>query len=242
MISPIVHAARSRAAAVLVAVATALTLLAIAIPLFLNPVWVSFEQDRAHADAWTGYSSPEVHRVTGSLLHDLVVGPAAFDVTDDAGRPVLEPRERAHLVDVRGVFGAAVAVLAAAIVIVVLAAVAGTRRLTTWRAVRAGARGLAVAVVALGLVAIVAFDAAFELFHRLFFAGGTYTFDPRTDRLVQLFPDQFWSETTLALGAVLLALAVATDRLAARRLRALTTAVEVRRAGRAATKPMTVAR
>lgn len=204
-----------------VAIATALALLLVAIPLFLNPAWVSFEQDRAQADAWTGYSPGEVHRVTGSLLHDLVLGPPAFDAADDSGRPVLEARERAHLVDVRAVFGAALAVLAAAAVIVVISVAGRGAQPATWRAIRAGARGLVVAVVALGVVAVVAFDAAFEAFHELFFAGGTYTFDPRTDRLVQLFPDQFWSETTLALGAALLVLAVAVDRLAGRRLRTL---------------------
>jgi integral membrane protein (TIGR01906 family) len=204
-----------------VAISTALTLLLVAIPLFLNPAWVSFEQDRARADVWTGYGSAEVHRVTGSLLHDLVLGPPSFDVADDAGRPVLEARERAHLVDVRAVFGAALAVLAAAAVIVVISIAGRGGQPATWRSIRTGARGLVVAVVALGVVAVVAFDAAFEAFHELLFAGGTYTFDPRTDRLVQLFPDQFWSETTLALGAVLLVLALAVDRFATRRLRSL---------------------
>jgi integral membrane protein (TIGR01906 family) len=206
---------------VVVALATALTLLLIAIPVFLNPVWVSFEQDRARADAWTGYAAAEVHRVTGSLLADLVLGPPAYDVTDDAGRPVLEPRERAHLVDVRNVFGAVLAVLAASAVVVVVAAVGRGRDPRTWHAIRAGARGLAAAVVVLGVVSVVAFDAAFTVFHELFFASGTFTFDPRTDRLVQLFPDQFWSETTLALGAVLLVLAFVADRLATARLAAL---------------------
>ena len=55
-------------------------------------------------------------------------------------------------------------------------------------------------------MSVVAFDQAFEVFHELFFAGGTYTFDPATDRLVQLFPIQFWEETTLALGIVLVIL------------------------------------
>ena len=48
---------------------------------------------------------------------------------------------------------------------------------------------------------------AFEIFHRLFFAGGSYTFDPRTDRLVQLFPFDFWSETTLVVGGMIVVLA-----------------------------------
>jgi uncharacterized membrane protein len=63
----------------------------------------------------------------------------------------------------------------------------------------------------------VAFDLAFEVFHRLFFAGGTYGFDPRTDRLVQLFPDQFWYETSIALGIVILVLALGLRLVAVRR-------------------------
>ena len=38
----------------------------------------------------------------------------------------------------------------------------------------------------------------------LLFPGGSYTFDPRTERLVQLFPFRFWFETSLALGALIL--------------------------------------
>ena len=67
---------------------------------------------------------------------------------------------------------------------------------------RAGALGLVATLVVGGIVALVAFDTLFEVFHRLFFAGGSYTFDPRTERLVQLFPFQFWQETAIALGVV----------------------------------------
>ena len=69
-----------------------------------------------------------------------------------------------------------------------------------------GASVLGVAVVAGGIVAAVAFDRAFEVFHELFFPGGSYTFDPATERLVQLFPIAFWEETTIAVGAVILLL------------------------------------
>jgi hypothetical protein len=81
-------------------------------------------------------------------------------------------------------------------------------RFALWRAVAGGARGLAIGIAVAGAFAILAFEAAFELFHRLFFSSGSYTFDPRTDRLVQLFPQQFWSETAIAVGAVALALAL----------------------------------
>jgi integral membrane protein (TIGR01906 family) len=206
------------AAGLAVSLATAIALVALAVPLFLNPAWVSFEQERSRADAFTGYSPDELHAVSGSLLHDLVVGPGAFDATDASGRPVLDERERAHLRDVRSVFGAALVVAVASVLVLVAAAVTARRRPAFWAAVRRGASGLAVAVVVLGVVSVVAFDAAFELFHRLFFAAGSYTFDPATDRLVQLFPDQFWSETTILLGLVLLVLAWDVRRFAGRRL------------------------
>jgi integral membrane protein (TIGR01906 family) len=204
------------------------------VPLFLNPAWVSFEQERSRADAFTGYSRDELHAVTGGLVHDLVVGPGAFDATDASGQPVLNERERAHLRDVRSVFGAALLVAVVSVAIVILGAVVGRGRPSFWRAVRRGALGLAAGVVVLGGVALVAFDAAFELFHRLFFAAGSYTFDPGTDRLVQLFPDQFWSETTLLLGLVLLVLAWDVQRFAGRRFARLE---RVRAADRGASSP-----
>jgi integral membrane protein (TIGR01906 family) len=86
-----------------------------------------------------------------------------------------------------------------------------------WRAVRNGARGLAVVIAVAGVFAVFAFDAAFEVFHRLFFSAGTYTFDPATSRLIQLFPEQFWSETTIAVGVVVIAVALLTAWLAGRR-------------------------
>ena len=64
-----------------------------------------------------------------------------------------------------------------------------------------------------------AFDALFEVFHRIFFAGGSYSFDPRTERLVQLFPDRFWFETSTALAVVLVAFGAGLRFLAGRRIR-----------------------
>lgn len=209
-------------ATAVLAVATAITLVAIGVSVFLTPAWVFAEQDRAAADAWTGWPPVEVHRITGEVLHDLVFGPPSFAQVDPTGVPVFDSREQGHLRDVRGVFGAAAGIaLASLLVLVGTAAVAARRRhlaARVWRAVELGVRALAVTVVALGVVSLVAFDAAFQVFHELFFATGTYLFDPTRDRLVQLFPDAFWSDTTIALGVVLLVVATATAALAGRRL------------------------
>ena len=54
-----------------------------------------------------------------------------------------------------------------------------------------------------------AFDALFTLFHQLFFPGGNWSFDPATQRLVQLYPFAFWQVTAAAFGVLVAALGVA---------------------------------
>ena len=98
-----------------------------------------------------------------------------------------------------------------------------------WRDAAVPAVLLALGVVVLSVVALVAFDALFETFHRLFFAGGSYTFDPSTERLVQLFPFKFWQETAMAVGALIVVLSTALWWIAGKRERAAS-----RRAERAA--------
>ena len=196
-----------RLASVVAAVATPCVIVGVAALLFLNPLWVGFDQDRSGVSGLTGYTPAQVRQVTGSILSDLVFGPPNFDVTVN-GAPVLDARERGHMADVRTVLMSLglVALLAAVLLAVVGAASRGRRWF--WRAAAAGARVLAVGVVVVGVALAVFFDQAFELFHEIFFAPGTYMFDPRTERLVQLFPDQFWSETSVALAGAVLALSV----------------------------------
>jgi integral membrane protein (TIGR01906 family) len=209
------HAGRV-AASVLTALATAVVVLALAVLPFLNPAWVAFEQDRSQAAAWTGFAPADLRAATNAILFDLVIGPPDFDVAID-GVPVLSETERGHMRDVRGAF-AGFAILAG-VAALWLAAAYRLRRGPSdfWRPVWAGAIGLLGAIAVMGLVAAVAFDAAFDLFHRLLFAGGTWTFDPATDRLVQLFPMQFWLETSIAVGLVVMALAALAVRVGATR-------------------------
>jgi integral membrane protein (TIGR01906 family) len=205
-----------RLAAIAAAVATPFVIVAVAVLLFLNPIWVGFDQDRSNVAELTGYTPSQVHQVTGSILSDLVFGPPSFGVTVD-GQPVLDQRSRSHMADVRTVFAGLglVALLAALLLASIGLAYRGRRWF--WQATALGASVLAGGVVVVGLAFAVIFDQAFELFHQAFFPPGTYSFDPRTEKLVQLFPDQFWSETSLALAVVVLILALGV-RLGARRL------------------------
>lgn len=181
-------------------------ILAVAILPFLQPAWIAFAQERSDAAAWTGYGPADLRTATDALLYDVLIGPPDLDVVV-AGSPVLTEPERAHLRDVRGVFMGLAALALASLVVLAVVAARARSAAWPWRSMRAGAIGLVTAALAIGVVAAVAFEQAFEVFHRLFFAGGTYTFDPRTDRLVQLFPQQLWFETALAAGVVMVVLA-----------------------------------
>jgi integral membrane protein (TIGR01906 family) len=209
-----VHTLRSRVAAILIALATAIVVIAIAILPFLSPQWVAFEQERSQATAWTGFTTDQLRSATDAILADLVLG-GDFSV-QVSGQPVLNEREQAHMADVRTVFRGlwVLAILGA----IVLAAASRRRdRRAAWRAVRAGALGLTVGVVILGAVALVAFDQLFETFHEVFFPPGSFLFDPRTDRLVQLFPFQFWQETAIVVGVVIIVIALGVAWVAGRR-------------------------
>jgi integral membrane protein (TIGR01906 family) len=205
--------------AFLVGVATALVILGGSILPFLTPAYVRFEQDRVGV-ALDNASPSDLDRVVASLLGDLLFWQGDFGATE-GHTSLLNDREVAHMRDVRGVFAGFWLLVLASVAVLVLAfrrgsAAAGARA-ATWRAVSGGARGLAISLAIAGAVALLAFDAAFEVFHRLFFGAGTYTFDPRTDHLVQLFPEHFWSDTAIAVGAVAIVMALFTAWQARRR-------------------------
>jgi integral membrane protein (TIGR01906 family) len=204
----------------LIAAATALVILGASILPFATPAFVRLEQDRTGVGSLTGYGGTELDLVTGEMLADLFVWRGDFSGVDADGAPVLNEREQGHMRDVRGVFAGFELLVLASIVVLVAASRRARAQAATaavWRAAGSGARGLAIALVVAGAFAVFAFDAAFEVFHRLFFSSGSYTFDPRTDRLVQLFPERFWSETAIAVGVVAILAAVLTAWQAGRR-------------------------
>lgn len=68
--------------------------------------------------------------------------------------------------------------------------------------------GAAVGVV-VGILAIVGFESAWERLHEIIFTNDLWLLDPRTDRLIQMFPESFWREATFVVVGLALAEAVA---------------------------------
>ena len=204
----------NRLAAIVIGLATAIVIVTVVVLPFLTPQWIGFEQGRAQAEAWTGYTTEELRTATDSIVSDLVFG-GDYAVAV-SGTPVLGDRERQHMVDVRTVFRG-LWILATISVLVLVAASRRGDRAGTWRAVRGGAIGLTIGTVVVGIIGLVAFDQLFEAFHEILFPAGSYDFDPLTSKLVQLFPFSFWDETALVVGAVIIAVAVVVALIAGRR-------------------------
>ena len=216
---------RDALASIAIGLSTALVVVALAILPFLAPPWVSFEQGRAQAAVWTGFTDEQLRAVTDSVLHDLVLGPPDFLASlPGETTPVLKPNERAHMRDVRGVFmGFYSVAFAAALVLAVAFLLTRGRpaRARLWRRLARTGTVIAVVTVVGGGIGVLVFDQAFAMFHEIFFPGGNWQFDPRNDRLVQLFPDRFWSETTVAVGITVVALSLGLRWLGARRAASL---------------------
>lgn len=123
--------------------------------------------------------------------------PAVF-----AGVPAFDAAMVGHLEDVASVLALAQVATAASLLVVAALAVWLWRRgrggLLGRTLVTGGAAGL-VSVVVAGAIALIDFDGFFTLFHRLFFAQGTWTF-PWDSLLIRLFPEAFWAVAGLSWG------------------------------------------
>lgn len=197
-------------------VATVIAVTGFTIALFINPLWIGFEQERAGVPAITGYTPEQVRSVTGSILADVIFGPPAFTATVN-GQPVLDAAERSHMVDVHNVLRVFGSVVGLALLTLVVLVWTNRRSGWMWRAIARGSGALAIVGGVVGVAVLFFFDAAFLLFHLVFFPQGNFSFDPRTQRLTQLFPDQFWTETSIGIAVVGLALAGAVTLFARRR-------------------------
>lgn len=200
-------------------VSAVLVMVGVAIALFFNPVWVAFEQGRSAVDLWTGWDPATIRSVTDSVVMEVFLGPGTF-AQAVGGVPVFSRAEAGHMADVRGVVMAFAVVVLVALAALVAAWVVDRRRVAFWRGVATAAAATGVTVVALGIFMLFFFDTAFELFHRIFFAAGSYTFDPLTNRLVQLFPEAFWTETSIVLAIVLVTMSTVVFLVARGRRRA----------------------
>ena len=168
---------------------------------------------RFDAAGRTGLPAEEVSRIGGEVRGYLTDDSERLGVRYAVGgreAAFFSEREVEHMVDVKRLMeGTWVAGLVAAGVLGAVLIAAVLRRGRRWApaAMIGGAIGVGVIVV-LAVVAVAGFDDAFRQFHLLFFTNDLWQLTSR-DRLIQLFPQRFFFETTLVIGGVAVAASLA---------------------------------
>jgi hypothetical protein len=202
---------------VLVPLATMLTIGALAFLPLLTPLYMHPALDAAGSAAKVGLGRQATYDYSDRTVSELVFGPASFDFAAPDGSAFYDAAERGHMRDAQTVLYIFLGLAALAAVLLLVVGVRRRADAALLRAIGRGGAWLAVGTIVVGVIAAVAFDAAFELFHRLLFPGGNFTFNQATERLVQLYPLEFFQLTAAVLGGLLVAGGLAVW-LAARRL------------------------
>ncbi len=216
---------------------------ALALALFTLPVAFAVRYTATSASWWergferydatrrTGLTQAEVLRVAAETREYLRNDDERLNVAVD-GEPFYSEREILHMIDVKRLMArtydagwAALGYIVVAVLVVGLLAArrnegkfADGARSVSYMMLRA-CGFVALLVVALAIIAVAGFDSAFREFHELFFTNDLWRLSSR-DRLIQLFPQRFFFDTALLIGAATFAFVVGAGALSAVTLRA----------------------
>lgn len=195
---------RRTARRIFIASAALLTLFSITLLLFLLPPLVHLFLDLTDAAERLSVTNAVAHGISNALVRDLLLG-GTFEVTLN-GALLLSASERSHLADVSGIFRLLIGVGAFALILLVWLYM--SMRNVFLQGLHDGALMLGASALIVGGAFALSFDATFTLFHELLFPAGTWTFNPATDRLVQLYPISFWVLVAMSFCAVLVCAAL----------------------------------
>jgi len=169
-----------------------------------------YSVQRYGAEAISGIPEGELLRANRALIayfQDDDPGPLRIEVRDRAGRavPLFNARETAHLADVRELVRSLFTAQVIAVAVVLSLAVV---MLAWWPLRAAAAAALYGALFTVGLVGLVGlmallggFNSAWTQFHFLAFTNDLWRLDPASDHLIQMFPEPFWQDASLLVGA-----------------------------------------
>lgn len=122
--------------------------------------------------------------------------------------PLYNDRELKHMQDVQSVYLAVGRIWHSAILFLLLAFLIFWMRTESlpalFPAIKTGGLLTAGLVAVVGLLAVAAWQSWFVVFHQVFFAPGSWTFNP-TDTLIRLFPERFWFDTAVNISLMSLA-------------------------------------
>ncbi len=200
---------------VLVALFFPVVVVAAAVRLVATSLFLWFEYHRPGFPADAFGFSLEDRMTYGSYALDYVVNfappryLAGLATTD--GEPLFLTSEVGHMADVKQVLGLGFFIGLVLAVLAVLACVYLARRYRggVRRALFAGAVLTLAGGLTLGVLAVLAWETFFTQVHAVFFPDGSWTFRV-DDTLIRLFPEQFWSDSALTVGLLVLGATILT--------------------------------
>ncbi len=158
----------------------------------------------------SGIPQADLLRADGELVRYFKAGdpgPLRIEVQNNSGQrvPLFNARETAHLADVRDLFQLLFTVQTIAVAAVLTLAVL---MLVLWPVRALAAAALYGALLTFGLVGLTGlvaatggFDAAWDRFHTILFSNDFWRLNPASDHLIQMFPEAFWRDISLLIGA-----------------------------------------
>lgn len=164
----------------------------------ISPWFLRLQYARPDMPLSARFSADERQAFAEAAAHYLVSGEEIdylADLRDDEGLPLFNERELTHMVDVKVLVGRAARLdiilgLLLAASLTILISQPQSRRRTPFYLIVASLVAPALAITAL-IVVPLQFRWFLVEFHHVFFVGDSWLF-PRSDTLIQLFPEQFW--------------------------------------------------
>jgi integral membrane protein (TIGR01906 family) len=195
-----------RALSVIIALTIPPVLVMIGVRLAMTMAFVSFEYHRPDFPPdFYGFTLEDRLRYAPYALDYLLNGEDIdflARLTFPGGSPLFNNRELRHMRDVKAVTEWAFRI-AAVLGAVLIAASAILWRRGRWHlraGVRAGGLLTVILIAAIVVLVFVSWDAFFTAFHELLFEGDSWLF-LTSDTLIRLFPEAFWFDAAIFIGA-----------------------------------------
>lgn len=199
----------SRILSVLLAAAVFLCILtgSIALPIYIRPFYYAHIQALDLPEV-SGFTAEQIQSAYDEVLDYLTLPGRTFGTGDMA----CSQSAQAHFEDCKGLFDLDAGLLLGSIGCILLLAIlkrlgkTGEYRLAGKSSAFWGAVCALVIPVVVGVLAALDFERAFVVFHSIFFPGkDNWLFDPVTDQIITILPQEFFRNCAILILAILVA-------------------------------------
>ena len=178
----------------------------ISLPIYCRPFYYA-HIDSMNLSEESGFTKEEIIEAYDAVLDYLTIPDKEFS----SGVMKYSPEGESHFADCKALFNLnATVLLSSAVCILILLILRKTGKTAPFligkhQASFYSALAAVLLPIIIGSIAALDFDKAFEVFHRIFFPGKTnWTFNPRTDEIIEILPQEFFMNCAILIGISIL--------------------------------------